>query len=155
MMKRLETRELNVLGASIGFLTAVMIFFTALVSNDSERLVTGLNVAFGHEFANFGTYASVQMQLSVFNILAYLLPLVASMIFLFRKKNRALPIPIFALSTVLLMLVPQTTVTTVTILGNTNQLNIDWSYGIGLILAILFSFSGFCFSLIRIYKNKF
>ena len=87
-MKRLGKHELNLIGIVFALVAALMVFFPAVSSGDSNTSYTGLQVAFGHEFVNLGGFASGQIEYSILNGLAYLLPLAAALLWLLNVKNQ-------------------------------------------------------------------
>lgn len=152
-MKRLGKHELNLIGIVFALVAALMVFFPAVSSGDSNTSYTGLQVAFGHEFVNLGGFASGQIEYSILNGLAYLLPLAAALLWLLNVKNQIIPTILLLIAIVLLFLIPESTNTTVTILGNTNAVDIDWVYGMGVLNAILFSIMGMFYGILRIYHK--
>jgi len=152
-MKRLGKHELNLIGIVFGVLATLMILFPAVSSGDANTGYTGIQVSFGHEFVNLGGFASGQIKFSLLNLLAYLLPLTAAVLWLFNIKNQFIPTLVLLVATVLLFLVPEFTTTTVTVLGNINPVDIQWSYDIGLLNAIVFSIMGMFYGILRIYHK--
>lgn len=127
-----------------------MILYTALVLKDSETSFTGLEVAFGKEFANLGPWASGEIAFNPIVLLAYTLPLVGGLMPMFIKKGYTFSTIIFIISGILIYLIPQFTTVTVTILGNVNEIDAEWTYGIGLILAVVLSLLGAMIGLFKL-----
>ncbi len=123
----------------IGVLATVMILFPALVVENTDTAYTGVQIAFGHEFANVGNLASGQIQFSILNVIAYLLPLLGSLIFLLMYKKSLFAAIIFGAAAILLFFVPNFTVVTVTVLDTVNEISVNWTYGLGLTVACLLS----------------
>lgn len=130
----------------LGFIASGMLLLPALVYNDTNTF-TGLQIAFGHQFSSLGPWISGDIELSTINIIAYLLPMLGS-IYLIIKKN-GFYVTLFSnlIAILLLSLVPRFTSVIVTIFGNQTSVNIDWTFGIGLTLAIICSVFGVMTSL--------
>jgi len=152
-MRKITSNEFTIMGIFLGVLASLMIFFPALVLKDSETSYTGIQIAFGHEFVNLGGFASGQIEMSFLNILAYLLPLCGALLMLVFKKGSFLTTIVFLAATVMLFLIPEMTRVTITLLGNVNEVSIDWTYGLGLIFAIVLSGLGLFTSLLRLYQK--
>jgi hypothetical protein len=152
-MKKITANGFHTSSIIIGILATLMIVFPALILKDSETSYTGLQVAFGYEFASLGPWASGEIKFNIIVLIAYLLPLVGSILLLFTKKGYLSSTVIFLVAAILLFLTPQFTVVTVTVLGNVNRVDIDWTYGIGLIIAIALSVFGVMVGMARISKQ--
>lgn len=122
----------------LGFLATGMLLLPALIYND-ENAFSGLQVAFGYQFSSLGPWVSGDIEFSIMNTIAYFLPMFGSLCLIVRKNGLYIPIGAYLLSIVMLSVVPIFTEVTVTVLGNETSVNIDWSLGMGLTLAILFS----------------
>ncbi len=152
-MNKISSRELRVVAIVLGFLASFMILFPALSAGNGDSTYTGLQVTFGHEFINLGGFGSGQIAFSILNLIAFTLPLVGALLLLFTFNGHVTSIFLFGAATVLLFLVPEFTVVSVTVLGNTNQIDIDWTYSVGLIFAISFSMIGLLIGLFRVIKK--
>jgi len=152
-MKKITANGFHTSSIIIGFLATLMIVFPALVLKDSETSYTGLQIAFGHEFASLGPWASGEIKFNPITLIAYLLPLVGSLLLLFTKKGYLSSTVIFLIAAILLFLTPQFTVVTVTVLGNANEIDVNWTYGIGLIIAASLSVFGVMVGMARISKQ--
>lgn len=86
-------------------------------------------------------------------MIAYALPLIAVLLLIFTKQGNLAATIIFGAAAVMFFLIPEFTVVSTTILGNTNEINIDWTFGIGLIFAASLSLLGLLIGLYRIYKK--
>jgi hypothetical protein len=153
-MKKITSNGFHTSSIVIGILATLMIVFPALVLKDSETSYTGLQVAFGHEFASLGQWASGEIKFNPIVLIAYLLPLVGSLLLLFTKKGYLSSTVIFLIAAILLFLTPQFTTVTVTVLGNANEIDVDWTYGIGLILAASLSIFGVMVGMARISRHE-
>jgi hypothetical protein len=152
-MKTLQKDTYKFVMIVTGFISALMILFPVLVLKDSETSFTGLEVAFGHEFANLGQWASGEIQFNPFVFLAFVLPLIGAINLLVSKKGYFVSMILFVISAVLIFMIPELTTVTVTILGNVNEIDIDWTYGAGLILAGVLSITGSLLSAYKVYQN--
>ncbi len=140
-------RFITILG---GFVATFMILLPALSTANSDITYSGLQVSFGHNFISLGGFGSGSINFTFFNLLAYSLPVIASLLLLFTKKGVLSSTFVFGAAVVLLFFVPEFTNITVDILGNSNTISVDWTYAYGLIAAIILS--AFAFA-IGIYTN--
>lgn len=152
-MRRITSNGFATSMVVLGFIATLMIFLPALILKDSDTSYTGLQIAFGHEFANLGPWASGEIKFNPIVLIAYLLPLVGSLLIMFTKKGYLSATVLFFIAAVLLFLTPQFTVVTVTVLGNANEVDVDWTYGIGLIIAASLSILGVMVGMVRISKQ--
>lgn len=152
-MKLNNIKGLSLLSLILGITSALMIFFPAMAFPNSDSSFLGYEIAFGTEFVNLGSWASGQIVMNFLSILAFLLPLAAVIVILLSKKATVISIILFAVSIVLLFLMPLYTVTTVTVLGNTNEIDIEWAMSYGLIIAIISSVSGLLTGLYKLTKE--
>lgn len=152
-MKKIFINNLKFIGLVLGVVASFMIFFPSLGIEGSQTTFTGLEVTLGHEFANIGSWVSGQIKFSFFSLFAYLLPVVGA-ILLFNKKNHIFAAIAFGAATVMLFLVPQFSVVTVDILGNINEVDVDWTYSTGLIVAGILSSVALLISLYAIYEKQ-
>ena len=134
-MKKIQKYDLKIINAFVGLLASLMIMLTVLVLKDSDSSFTGLEVAFGNEFANLGPWASGEIAFNPLVLLAFVLPLIGGLIPLYLKKGYLISTILFVVSAILILLIPEFTTVTVTILGNVNEIDVEWTYGIGLIIA--------------------
>ncbi|MDO9629824.1 MAG: hypothetical protein Q7I99_07965 [Acholeplasmataceae bacterium] len=153
-MRKITSNGFRVSSVVLGFLATLMVVLPALIVKDSDISYTGLQIAFGHEFASFGPWASGEIKFNFIVLIAYLLPLVGSLLIMFTKKGYLSSTVLFLVAAILLFLTPQFTVVTVTVLGNQNTIDVDWTYGIGLILAASFSILGVMVGMARISKQE-
>lgn len=152
-MKKLQSYDFKSINLMVGVLATIMIFFTALVLKDSDSSFTGLEIAFGKEFANLGSIASGEIAFNPLVLLAFSLPLIGGIVPLFVKKGYFISTLAFIASAVMIFMIPDLTTVTVTILGNVNEVDVSWTYGIGLIFAGSLSILGALIGLINITKN--
>ncbi len=141
-MKNFSRNGFSLLAIFFGIAATLMIFFPAMSFPNSEESFLGFEIAFGVEFVNIGNLASGQVVGNILSMLAYILPLAAIVILMFVKKGTIVSMVLFGIGTVLLFLMPYYTVTTVSILGTINEIDIDWVKSTGLIIAIICSIGG-------------
>jgi hypothetical protein len=125
-----------------GMLVFVMLFFPALAHADSDSVFKGYELAFGTTFIDLGSFASGQIEPNMLIGLAYLLPLVAGLLAVVIRKMAFLSGLLFVGATVLLFLIPEMTIATVTVLGNTTEIDVSWVMSFGLYLAAAFAIMG-------------
>jgi hypothetical protein len=152
-MKKLQSNSFKLISLGIGILATLMIFLPVLVFKDSETSFTGLEIAFGTQFANLGPWASGDIKFNPIVLMAFLLPLVASIMIMNLKKGFLIATVLFFISTALILMIPQFTTVTITVLGIVNEIDVEWTYGIGLILAAVLSATGAMLSGYLIYKK--
>jgi hypothetical protein len=152
-MKKLNNESFKFLSLAIGILATIMILLPVLVFRDSETSFTGLEVAFGTEFANLGSWVSGEIQFNPIVLLAFMLPIASSLIILFVKKGYLISAILFIVAAALIFMIPEFTTVTVTILGNVNEINVEWNYGIGLIIAGILSILGSILSVVKAYMK--
>lgn len=119
----------------------------ALVFEDTNSMFLGYQVAFGYQFMSLGPWANGSLEFSLINLIAYALPAAAATYLIFRKDGYYIAAFSFLISAILLSLIPFFTTIEVTVLGNPTSVNIDWGFGLGLTVAILFSIFAFMVSL--------
>lgn len=153
-MKKIKSVDFKLINFIIGIVAVLMIFMPVLIFRDSETSYTGLEIAFGKEFVNLGGLGSGQIAFNPLVLLAFLLPLAGAIIPLFYSKGFMLSVVLYAIAAVLIFMIPQFTVVTVTILGNTNEIDVEWTYGIGLIIAAVLSILGLSLSTLEVYKRR-
>ena len=154
MIKRLSEKEINIATLVIGIFVLFTMLLPVLIFKDSETAFNGFKVAFGSEFINLGQWASGEIAFNPFVLLAFLLPLVAGLIPMFTNKGTFVSTIIFAIAAILIFMTPQLTTVTVTVLGNATKIDVDWTYGIGLILAAVASLLGMSLGIARVYKRS-
>ncbi|MBN2504992.1 MAG: hypothetical protein JXB20_06595 [Bacilli bacterium] len=136
-MKNEYLNLLKITIISVGIIGTAMIFFPALAFPNSETQFLGYEVAFGTVFVDYGGFASGQIMANILAFLAYLLPVTAVLVFVFFKKGVIISMVMFAIAVVLLLLLPVYTTATVTLIGNTIDLDIDWVVSYGMIVAVV------------------
>lgn len=154
MIKKLSEKQINVATLIIGIFVLFMLFLPVLILKDSETAFNGLEVAFGTEFINLGPWASGEIAFNPVVLVAFLLPLGAGLIPMFTNKYTVVTTLLFLVSAILILFTPILTTVTVTVLGNVNAIDIEWTYGIGLILAAAAAFLGMSLGIARLYKHS-
>jgi hypothetical protein len=137
----------------LGVLATFMLVLPAMRFPDSESVFKGYEIVFGTEFANLGGFVTGNIVASIWGILAYLLPLAAALIAVFVKKGTIIAFLLFALSAVLLLTMPDFTKTTVTIINNVTEIDVNWEIAYGLIIASVCSFLGIVLTLFKMVTN--
>ena len=126
----------------LGILAAFMILTPSMAFANAERSFSGYEIVFGTEFANLGGIATGQVVGNILGLLAYLLPLIACLLAFFVKKSGLIAALLFIAGAVLLFLLPEYIKTTVTILGTTNEIDVNWVFAYGVIFAAVCSIVG-------------
>lgn len=132
---RNRTLGLKMIVVLLGVAATFMVLLPALVIKDGSSSYTGLQVSLGHEFANLGNLASGQIEFSILNIIAYLLPLLGAVIMILIGRKSLLSLIVFIGAIIMLFFVPNFTVVTVTVIDTVNEVSVEWNYGLGLIAA--------------------
>lgn len=153
-MNKLQKFDIKFVNFIIGILAVAMMFLPVLVLKDSETSFTGLEIAFGKEFANLGSLASGEIAFNPIVLLAFLLPLAAALIPLFTDKGYLLSTLLYVVATILIFTIPEFTTVTVTVLGNVNEVDVEWTYGIGLIIAAVLTIIGTGLGFFKLSKNS-
>lgn len=153
-MKTISPFGFKLVGMFIGIIATLMILFPALGLEDASTTYTGVQISLGHEFASLGSLASGQIEFSILNLVAFALPLVAALMLMFTKRGYLLSAIIFGIATVMLFLVPEFTKVTVTVLDTVNEVTVDWTYGVGLIIAGILSAVGVLTSLFGMMTKR-
>ena len=120
----------------VGIMAFIVAFLPAVSYSNSDSVFKGFELAFGTEFLNLGSFGSGQIEFNLFIILAYLLPIVACFLTIFLKRGEVISILLFIASLILLFLIPELTVASITVLGNTNVIEVEWTMAYGLYLAV-------------------
>jgi len=152
-MKMRNTNNFRFISVIIGILASLMIILPVLVLKDSETSYTGLQVAFGYEFTNLGSWLSGEIAFNPMVLLAFVLPLAGSLTLTFSKRGYLISTIVFAVAAIIIFLIPEFTKVTVTVLGNVNEIDVEWTYGLGLILAASLSILGTLLGLFKLSKN--
>jgi hypothetical protein len=152
-MKKKYNHDYKIIIVILGVIAALMILLPVLILKDSETSFTGLEVAFGHEFASLGSWASGEIAFNPFVLLAFALPLVSSLVLMFTKKGYLLSTILFIAAIVFIFLIPEFTKVTVTVLENVNEIDVNWTYGLGLILVASLSILGALLGLFKLSRN--
>jgi len=148
-MKNFTKSLFSFLALIFGIVAAFMLVLPAMAFPDSDSVFTGYEIVFGTEFANLGGFVTGNIVSSIWGILAYLLPLAAALIAIFVKRGAVFSVILFALSLALFLTLPDYTVTTVTILNNTSEINVEWTIASGLVIASVCSLLGFIVTLFQ------
>lgn len=152
-MKKNTKNLLSFILIVIGITVTIMAFLPALSFPDSDSSFLGYEIAVGTKFVNLGSFASGQINWSIWAIFAYLSPLIGGFLTLYYKKIKIVSIALFAVGTLLLVILPNYTQASITIFGTVTNIDIDWVISYGLIMAIIFSASGLMLS-IYMYIHK-
>lgn len=167
MTKKLQ----NFLPVVILFLALLIfgsIFLNVLQNNNDEAILTGVTATFGGETFQIGGFLDHKVNFSFFNLLAFSLPALVSIIFVITTINDKktsmsklifglLLTLSFALSVVLFFQLPENTTRVITVLGNEGTANygyLDLAIGaiLGYVLAILGSITSLIYSLLQFEK---
>jgi hypothetical protein len=154
-MKRNNTSLFNYIVVVIGFLSVVIAFLPAIMYSDSETVFKGYELIIGTQFLNLGSIASGQIEPNIIIGIGYILPIVACLLLVFSKKSALISLVLFIVSIGLLFLTPEFVVTSVTVVGVTNIIDVQWSMAYGLYVAIGLSFLGALFSIYPIASRSF
>ena len=149
-----QQQNFKFLNLIIGVGAMMMMLLPVLILKDSETSYTGLEVAFGKEFASLGSWVSGQIAFNPLVLLAFLLPLIAGLIPMFAKNGFMFSMIIYVIGAVFIFMIPDFTTVTITVLESVNEISVEWTYGIGLILAASFSIFGAFFSLFNAFKRN-
>jgi hypothetical protein len=141
-MKNLTKSLFSFLLLTLGIAAAFMLFLPAMAFPDSDSAFAGYEIVFGTEFANLGGFVTGQIVWNILGIIAYLLPLAACLVAVFVKKGTIVSILLFTAGAALLLLMPEYTVATVTILDSTSEIDVAWTVSYGLSIAALCSLLG-------------
>ena len=152
-MKKIQNQDFRILSVILGIIASFMIVLPVLILKDSETSFTGLELAFGHEFVNLGTWASGEIAFNPLVLLAFVLPLAGSLVLMLMNKGYLLSTILFIAAAFLIFMIPQFTTVTVTVLGNVNEIDVEWTYGLGLIIAASLSILGALLGLIKLSKS--
>ena len=152
-MKIRHDNDSRIISVIIGILASLMIILPVLVLKDSETSYTGLQVAFGYEFTNLGSWASGEIAFNPIVLLAFVLPLAGSIMLILSKRGYLISTIMFAAAAILIFMIPEFTKVTVTVLGNANEIDVEWTYGLGLIIAASLSILGTLLGLFKLSRN--
>lgn len=145
--------SLRIVNLFIGLAAFVMIFLPVLIFKESETAFTGLEISFGKQFSSLGSLASGEIAFNPIVLISFSLLLVAAVAPLIFPKGFIVSAVAYIVAAILLIMMPEFTVVTVTILGNVNEVDVEWTYGFGLILSAAFSIAGALLALFRIIKK--
>ncbi|MFP4177832.1 MAG: hypothetical protein ACLFTZ_03625 [Acholeplasmataceae bacterium] len=153
-MKGKNDSNLGLIDALIGILVAFMVLLPALVTKNDDLSFTGLEVAFGKEFANLGDLASGEITATPLVLVAFALPLVGALFALFVNKGYLLAMISYIAATIMLFMAPELVTVEYSALDATMEGDVEWKYGIGSILAMGLSVFGIVLSLFKIYREN-
>ena len=153
-MKKNNSSIYNYVLLVIGLLSIVMVFLPALVHSSSESVFRGYELIIGTEFIDLGSVASGQIEPSIFIGVAYLLVMAACLLVVFSKRVIFISVALFVVAIILLFLVPEMTITSVTVLGNTTPIEVEWSMAFGLYISIGLAFIGALLSIYPMAKRS-
>ncbi len=152
-MNQAQTQRFQLANLFLGLAAFVMIFLPALIFKESETSFTGAEISFGKQFSSLGSLASGEIAFNPIVLLAFSLTLVGAVIPLFIPQGYMVSTIAFIVSAILLIMMPEFTTVTVTILGNVNEVDVEWTYGVGLILAAIFSILGALLGVFKLAKH--
>ncbi|MDY0295643.1 MAG: hypothetical protein RBQ71_07555 [Acholeplasmataceae bacterium] len=153
-MKQLSKVDFRIANFIIGLIAVFMIFLPTLILKDSETSFSGLEIALGKEFASLGSLASGEIAFNPIVLLAFVLPLIGALIPFFTGKVNFISTCVYAVAAILIFAIPEFTTVTVTILGNVNEVDVEWTYGIGLIFAASLSILGVILGSYNLYVSQ-
>lgn len=134
-MKKINREILSTIIIVIGILSVVAIFLPSMAFPDSDTSFSGIEIVFGTEFVNFGSWASGNIHFSFLGVLAYLLPIGALLSVILAKNGYLISVLLFGVSAVLLFLLPDYSKTTITLINSTSEIEVNWAISYGLVLA--------------------
>ena len=73
------------IGALLGLIAALTVFLPSLGYRPTDTTFTGFQVVTLYTFASLGSFGNGFISFSIFNFLAYVLPMIASIVFFFVK----------------------------------------------------------------------
>jgi len=153
-MKKTHVYDVRILSVIVGIIAAAMILLPVLVLKDTETSFTGLQVALGHEFTSLGSWASGEIAFNPIVLLAFVLPLAASMMLMFSNRGYLLSTIMFAAAAILIFLIPDFTKVTITVLDNVNEIDVEWTYGLGLVLGASLSILATLLGLFKLSRSN-
>lgn len=151
-MKNLLSHK-NEIVAGLGALTAFMIFLPALVLRYTTQAYSGIQVAFGTDIETLGLFSNGALQLNIFIVLAYILPLIAGLLMLFFHHGEKVASVLFFIGLILLLTIPDRANIFIATEGVTIGYPVAWQFSYGLSLAIFFTVTGFGISLYETIQN--
>lgn len=152
-MNKVQTYDFKLVNLIIGLVAFAMIFLPALIFKDSDTAFSGLEISLGKEFTNLGTWASGEVAFNPIVLLAFSLTLVGGILPLIIPQGYIVSTIAFIVAAILLFMMPEFTTVTVTILGTVNEVDVEWTYGIGLILSGSFSILGALLGVFKLVKH--
>lgn len=153
-MRNITSLTYKSIAALLAIVVVMMILFPSLSAVENESSFTGIQITFGYEFLSLGSLASGEIVFSFLNMVAYFLPVLVVFSLVFSKHGLILSTVLFLITTILLISIPELTVVTVTILESVNEVNVDWAFGYGLIVAITASIAGLFVSSVSVIQKR-
>ncbi len=153
-MVKINNRVFTFVLLVLGLVASAMIFLPALIYQDTDTVFTGVEAVFGTEFASLGIFGSGQMEPSFLGIVAFILPGIAGILGLVFSKKTFVSFCLFIAAAILLFLLPTYAQATITVLGETSTLDVSWTMGSGVIIAICASIVGAVTSVLQILVPK-
>ncbi|MDA3932059.1 MAG: hypothetical protein PF513_04910 [Tenericutes bacterium] len=160
MNKKLKD-SLPLLSIVFAVLIALMMVFSVLRTDGGDSIMSGFTAIFGGEVASIGGFASVDVNFSLVNFFAFLLPLIFTVgIFMLTRNSKGndkinilfnvLIFASFIYSLIILVNLGTYTEGTATLFGGTVSYSYEGaSLALGAILAIIFAVSGIITSLLK------
>ena len=137
----------------LGLVALLMMLFPVLSVGDSDTTYTGLQIITGVSVVDAGSFAGAKLPFNFLALIAFLLPILAGIVWIFMPKGYILSAILFLVAAVLFFMLPQFTYLEVTVLGSVTRPDVDWvlqSAGIvaasASILGVLVSLFGFATS---------
>lgn len=126
----------------LGLIVALMMLLTVLKFEGLNY--AGYEVIFGKEIFDvnpfdLGSIASAYLPFSFSALLAFTLPLIAGIIALVSKKLPLVSLVLLVAGLIFLIRLPDTIEIVYVVAGSENSTEIDWTMGLGLIGALVFS----------------
>ncbi len=153
-MQNTKENMVSFLALFIGFVVTAMLLLPVLSVADSDTSFLGYEVVFGTEFANVSTFASGEIVFSFLALVAFLSPLAAGIVAAFTKQSMLISSILFALGAVLLFMLPIYTTATMTVFDTVTEIDIDWTYSFGLVIAAVLATLGSVISLSMVVYKK-
>jgi hypothetical protein len=153
-VKSTQRRQLDVVNLVIGIFGFVMIVLPALIFKDSSASLTGLEASFGYEFVNLGTFATAEIGFNALVLSGYVLFVIAGVIPLVMKTGVLISTLSYIGAGLIMLMIPTLTISSVTVMGTVTEITLEWTYGIGLVLAVIVAIIGASGGLLRIAFNK-
>ena len=152
---------LPVLSFLFALLLAVMLVFDVLETDDGNAIMDGFKAVFGGNVGSVGSFASVDVNFSILNLLAFLLPLILSIILIAQSRGKkksltkaihqVMLVVAFVFTIVIMINLGQYTKGTAELFGSETSYTYEGAkLAIGAILAIVFAGLGTVTTLVEV-----